>query len=446
MFKLDSKINTNSGNHKSLSKYWPYITLPANIAIGPISALIILQILALNGTVLDASYAITLGTAITIPASYLWGKISDAYNSRRRQIIVSYIGITICIAALFFSKSVLAIILAYVALNFFSIANATPLNLLVMETTAKEHWPSTFSKLQTISSVGQTLGYVVAVFATTSTNLSGLVLLLVTASIISILMSDKLVWSPPVKATRLSILKNSFAFISRMLMHPIISVQEPTSKFFSRIFKLKRVSKRLEHTNYITLLYLAGFIFFAGSAILNTIYPAGLSQSGLKESNVFFVLLFALILQTSTFFYSGRYVESHLTHSVIRRSLVFRAVCYLLIAVSFIFLTGSEFFFSNVIFYALASGVSYSLYYTASYSLIFKELKGIDKGSGLGVYSTITSIGTLAGAYLSGQLAYHYGYGVTFIMAGFLVFLTFYLYTLMPHVEMSKERAALSAT
>ncbi len=445
MRTLDGKTKTNSGDHKSLSKYWPYITLPANIAIGPISALIILQILALNGTVLDASYAITLGTAVTIPASYLWGKISDMYNSRRRQILVSYLGITICIASLFFSKSVLEIILAYVALNFFSIANATPLNLLVMETTAKEHWPSTFSKLQTISSVGQTLGYVVAVFATTSTSLSGLVLLLVTASIISMLMSNKLVWSPPIKATRFSIIKNSFAFVSRMLMHPIISVQEPTSKFFDRIFKLKMVSKRLEHTNYITLLYAAGFIFFAGSAILNTVYPAGLSQSGLKESSVFFVLLFALILQTSTFFYSGRYVESHLTHSIIKRSLIFRAICYLLIAVSFIFLTGSNFFFSNVIFYALASGVAYSFYYTASYSLVFKELKSIDKGSGLGVYSTITSLGTLVGAYLSGQLAYHYGYGATFIMAGFLVFLTFYLYTLMPYRQVTKKGKVLSA-
>ncbi len=442
---LNERANTDLEGHKSLSKYWPYITLPANIAIGPISALIILQILALNGNVLDASYAITLGTAITIPASYFWGKISDIYNSRRRQILVSYIGITICIASLFFSKSVLEIIIAYMALNFFSIANATPLNLLVMESTKKEHWPSTFSKLQTISSVGITLGFVVAVFATTSTSLSNLILLLVTASIISILMSNKLVWSPPIKATRLSIIKNSFAFISRMLMHPIISVQEPTSKFFERIFKLKRVSKRLEHTNYITLLYISGFIFFAGSAILYTIYPAGLSQHGLKESSVFFVLLFALILQTSTFFYSGRYVESHLTHRIIKRSLIFRTVCYLLLAISFIFLTGNSFFFANVIFYALASGVAYSFYYTASYSLVFKELKGIDKGSGLGLYSTITSLGTLVGAYLSGQLAYNYGYGTTFIMAGSLIFLTFYIYTLMPNRQVEKKGAALVA-
>ncbi len=426
---MDAKQNSNVPE-KKISNKWAFITIPANIATGPISALIILQILALGGTVLDVSYAITLGIAISIPASYFWGKISDIYNSRRRQIMISYLGITISIFALLFAKSILLVALAYMALNFFSIANATPLNLLVMETTAKEHWPSTFSSLQTLSSVGSTVGYVIAVFATSALNLNSLILLLVLASIISILMTNKLVYSPAVKATRETFASNSFAFISRMLMHPIIFIKDPTSKLLRRLSTIRNTS--YSHFNYVTILYAAGFVFFMGSAIFNAIYPAALSQSGISHSNIFLVLLMGMLLQTTTFFYSGHFVETHVTRSVIRRSLVLRTICYFLSGAAFILLSGYNLFVSSIILYPIAAGIAYSLFYTASYALVFEALGNIDKGSALGIYSTVASFGTLFGALAAGQIAFHFGYGVTFIVAGLLLALTLYLFMILP--------------
>ncbi len=437
-----SKEESHKGNPYKISKNWMYVTLLANIAMGPISALIILQILGFGGNVLDAGYAITLGTAITIPASYFWGKISDIYNSRRKQIIISYIGVAITLVGLYYSLSIVSLIFWYVLFNFFAVANATPLNLLVMETTPKEHWPSVFGKLQMFSSVGTTIGYVVAVYATNFISLNSLPMLLFIVCAIAILMANKLIFSPPIKSTRQSIVRNSFAFVSRMLMHPILFVAAPTKKLLNKISSLQ--NRNETQTNYVTLLYVAGFVFFLGSGLFNTVYPAALKQFGLTESNVFLVLFMGLLLQTTTFFYSGRFVETHLTPIVIKQSLILRGAAYGLVGLTFFMFSGNNILWSNIILYPIATGIAFSLYYTASYSLVFKALKGIDNGSALGVFSAIAAVGTLVGALLSGEFAYSYGYAVTFVLAGVLMLITVYIFSKMPMQQILKKKGSKS--
>jgi len=62
---------------------WVYSTIYANIAQGLLSTLVVLYILENGGTVIEAFLAITSGTLISIPASYIWGKFSDMFPEEK---------------------------------------------------------------------------------------------------------------------------------------------------------------------------------------------------------------------------------------------------------------------------------------------------------------------------------------------------------------------------
>jgi predicted MFS family arabinose efflux permease len=67
------------------------------------------------------------------------------------------------------------------------------------------------------------------------------------------------------------------------------------------------------------------------------------------------------------------------------------------------------------------TGTAYALYTTSSSILLFRSLPAGKQGELLGLYSALTGIAAFAGAFASGYLSLHFGYGVTFSMATLLV-------------------------
>ena len=404
---------------------WLYMMLPYQIAYGPISNLVILYILDLNGTVIDASYAVAFSNAMWIVASIFWGRMIEIYDRRKAFVAISFLGLSASIVGLFLVKDVLGVIVIYGILTFVTIANSMPLNMLVMETNPKDRWGHGFSRLQMLSTVGVVFGYVITSFLSGFLPISYVILMLAPFAITALAFT-KFIQEPKSTFPRLSILNSMLAFRSRLLSNPLIFLRIPKIVFIeNRISKL--LSGRmliLKKAGYIKLLYASAFVFFIGTTIFNTAYPAGLRAHGFSNFEVLSVLLVGNIVQAIMFYRSGALMEKRAKAKVAATALVFRGVGYVIIGISFVLLTNLNLLGANVILYAMAAGIAYALFYAAFNTMIFEAIGTEKRGTKLGIYSGFVGLGALVGAPLAGYLSYYLGYWFAFLVAGALILAT----------------------
>jgi MFS family permease len=87
----------------------------------------------------------------------------------------------------------------------------------------------------------------------------------------------------------------------------------------------------------------------------------------------------------------------------------------------------------------LAAGFAYSVYYTASNTMVFNTLRGGRQGSSLGVYSALVGIATLLGSLASGFTSFFLGYSTTFIVAAVFLGFSAWLASLLKHSQSSVD-------
>ncbi len=411
-----------------------YPTVPANIAAGPLSTLIPLYILQIGGGILDVSYALTLSGIMSVLGVFIWGYVTDILNKRKALIVFTYVGTTLLIASLFFIHNILNIILVYSIISFVSAASATPLNLLVMENGAKKIWAHDFAKLQMFIGIGVSIGLIIASAITGFTSLENLIVVLTASSLISFFMALRLIREPKVVAKVASISDNIHYFVARLAAAPMMLIRIPHTPKFMHIFSFKGI-RGLERS-FIIRFYAVSFLFYLGSSIFNTEYPAALNLSAISQSGVFFIIILGNVVQTIIFYYYDYFAKGSNRKTLSYSALFARGSLYVVIGVVFLTLVhGKLFDLANIIFFTSASGICYAIYYTTSYAIFFDSIKGESRGRTIGIYSTLAGVGTFLGAIISGGIAVSYGFATTFMFAGLLMFICSGLFTFLPKIR-----------
>ena len=88
-----------------------------------------------------------------------------------------------------------------------------------------------------------------------------------------------------------------------------------------------------------------------------------------------------------------------------------------MLGVSVYLIAGVWFLAPVLILYPLAAGVAYSIYFTASNTMVFNALGQTNQGSSLGVYSALVAVATMVGSLVSGFFSFYLGFYTTFIVA-----------------------------
>lgn len=425
-------IMDNPGNGWRDSTIWMYSSLPSNLAIGPLSTLIPLLIIEVGGGILEVAYAITLASAITIPAVFFWGFMTDFLNRRKVFIVFSYLFTTLLIASLFVINSVLGIIVIYSLIAFIGAATAAPMNLLVMETGNRGRWAHNFSLLQMLAGLGATIGLLASWIITGFLDLQILIIALTLSSLASTLLAAKLTVEPAHSKKRISLNDGIHSFLYRLVAVPSILVRIPNPLTIGRAFRFTGLEGAKK--KFIIIFYLISFIFFFGTSMFNTEYPVALRYHGLSSSGVFFVMLFAMAIQTTVFFYYDYLTKKLSRRAVPSLSLALRGVAYFIVGIVFMAFGGGLFNLGNIIFYTIASGVAYAIYYPTAYAIFFNTISGSGKGGIIGIYTGLAGTGTFAGALVSGGSVVSYGFGATFIIAALLMLLCSYMFGRLPKV------------
>jgi MFS family permease len=364
---------------------WLSAVLPFNIALGPISTLVQLLILNLNGTVLEVGLAVTLFNAVSIPAALFWGFVVDRFHRRKLLVLCSFLITPLLLVLFLFAQSTYMVSFLYALISIAITASTTPLNLLVMETEHKPKWASAFAAFSMVSSIGQTVGLGLGMVWSLYVSIEYLVIPLAVFSLVSTALAAYLIKEPPMVFERQMLVMNQHSFFHRLHHLPYLFLKVPSKNDFKRIFR-KMPSGLLRYT---TLLYLSTFAFFLSSGIFNTALVPLLKSNNVSGLLIFLVMMAGMVVQIVCFRYAGAYTESKSLVKSAIGGLMLRAIALGLIGASAFLLTGVWMIIPALLLYPLAAGVAYSIYYTASNTMIFNSLSPRRNGSSLGVYSAL---------------------------------------------------------
>ncbi|NON62260.1 MULTISPECIES: MFS transporter [Acidianus] len=394
-----------------------------NMAYGPLSTLISIEILNLGGNSLDIGYAITAGNIMLIPASIFWGLMADKHDIRKITISGFLIS-SIMIFSMFLIRSIAGLIGIFSAFSFFSTAYNTPMNLLVMETMEKKNWASGFSRLSMLSSIGTLLGLIISTFAVLLIKIYELYIPLGIISLLSLVSAYVYIPKNLIGIERNSIIHQKESFLTRIKMHPLFFLHLPNLAHF-KMFRLSRL--KTKPINFLPMLYLAIFLFYVSSGLFNTLYPASLYVYGLDKTTVLGIITLGMTAQIVTFHFIGRYIENRDEKEVSFRSLLLRGISYISMGISFL-LGGSMILFFGLVFYPIAAGIAFSAYYSASNVIVFKAIGGRRQGTSLGVYSSLVGIAMFSGSLASGYIATYFGFTTDYSLAGIILFISAYIF------------------
>ncbi|MGC9209903.1 MAG: MFS transporter [Acidilobus sp.] len=398
---------------------WMLALLPFNLAMGPLSTLVTLEVVELKGGSVSVSYAMSAGTFAGIVASIIWGFAVDRYD-RKLVLLLGLAGTSAFLALLSVASSIPAVVSFFAAASLFSSAVGISVSVLIMDTYDKRFWASAYSRYNYLSSVGYLAGDVVAAAAAPLLGIRRLALLTGAATLASLGWSAYAIPRSPIRFERESLLHMLEAFLLRLKLVPTFFLRLPSKTTFKplRLLKLGR-----SPAAYVPLLYMGITSFYVSSGIFNTLYPYGLKVLGLTTSQVFIVISAGMAAQIAGFWLAPRLISMSGGNSRASfRSLVVRGSSYVAIGLSTALADSRDvLLLTGLTLYPLAAGIAFATFFTASNVMVFEVLKGTREGRGLGLYSSLTGASYFAGSLASGYIARYIGIGPTYVTAGALL-------------------------
>lgn len=410
---------------------WVYSVFPVALATGPLSTLIQLYLIELNGVTLGTIYsglAIAIFNGVSIPAAIFWGFTTDRLHSRRGLIAASYAIMAVVLVSFYFDRSTAGTIATYSVFSFISVASATPLNLLIMETEVKGRWAGAFAKLSMMSSVGYVGGLILSTLWSEELPLILLTVPLGFCALASGALSVITISEPAFILERESVAMRRSSFFNRLLTLPVFFIKAPRASDFRRIFRGLRSSL----TSYVPLFYISTVLFYLSSGLFNTSFVPAMSAFSLTEVETFAVILAGALAQTLTFQWAGPYVGNQSLVTTSAQGLLLRGWSYIVIGAAALFLAGPLFMIPALVMYPVAGGIAFAVYYTSSNTMMFNTVQRKNPGAALGVYSAVVGIATMGGSLASGFISVYLGFYTTFVLAGVLLFAAVWIIAHLP--------------
>ena len=402
---------------------WLYSVFPVSVATGPLGTMVQLYLIYLNGQALGTIYgglAAAIFNGISIPAALFWGFATDRLHKRKALIALSYALMAVALVSFFFDRTTAGTISRYSVVSFVSVASATPLNLLIMETEHKSRWAGAFAKLSMVSSVGNVAGLLLStVWADVFPD--GLVLLFVpmgALAVASSALSLATIAEPAFVLERETVALRKPSFISRLRANPVFFIGVPSGADFRRGFR----GLRSNLTSFVPLFYISTILFYLSSGLFNTSFVPAMHYFSMPDQEVFAVILAGMVVQTLAFQAAGSFIGKRSLVASSVQGLLLRGWSYLAIGAAALLLPGLLFVVPALFFYPLAGGIAFAIYYTSANTMMFNTVQGKRAGVALGVYSAVVGIAAMSGSLASGFISVYLGYYTTFVAAGVLLF------------------------
>jgi MFS family permease len=395
---------------------WLFL-IPFYASTQSVSVYIPLGIIALGGSVIDVSLAVTSYYLLLVPTTLLWGHICDLGGWRKKMLYLASAISLLSSIALYYSRSIASLIVIFGIYSQTAAIFAPAFNLLILETLPKREWEKGYTISNIYTFVGQIIGSVAGVLWTTFFSITSYPIVPAIFSAAALVSISK-ISEPKMLLERRSILWSAHGLIHRLTHLPLIFLRRPHLTDFKSIVVMSR--KAL--TREIPLIFAASFLFTLSANLFFTSYTPYLKYVGLTDSEVFLLNIYIVAANAFTSQFLLKRFSGKVSHAVASKALITRAIGMLLAAVFASLVTDTRIFYTTMVVYALL-GAAYATININLNSLLFRALPVGKQGGLLGVFSSLNGIAFLIGAFASGYISYYFGYTTTFFLAAMLVFL-----------------------
>jgi MFS family permease len=395
---------------------WLFL-IPFYASTQSVSVYIPLGVIALGGSVIDVSLAVTAYYLLLVPTTLLWGHVCDLGGWRKKLLYLASAISLLSSIALYYSRSIASLIAIFGIYSQTAAIFAPAFNLLILESLPKKQWEKGYTISNIYMFVGQIIGMVAGVAWTASFPITSYPIIPAIFSAAALLFISKMP-EPKILLERRSILWSAQGLIHRLTHLPLIFLRRPHLTDFKSIAAMSR--KAL--TREIPLIFAASFLFMLSANLFFTPYTPYLKHVGLSDSEVFLLNIYIVAANAFTSQFLLKRFSGKVSHVVASKALIARAIGMLLAAVFASLITDTRIFYTTMVVYALL-GAAYATINVNLNSLLFRALPVGKQGGLLGVFSSLNGIAFLIGAFASGYLSYYFSYTTTFFLAAILVFL-----------------------
>jgi len=275
----------------------------------------------------------------------------------------------------------------------------------------------TFARYSSLTLLGTALGTIPGTFWTRYLPLRAYFLLCAIFSGVSVILAVRYLPEPEFPLERKVVALTQDSFVTKLRTVSMIFITIPS---FEDIRSFWRMMRNV-FARYLPLLYLSFFLFYTAGNLFFTSYTPFLKSRQMDDTEVFIIFSTLYILQAAIYPITARacnrYGEDHVAVSAVWLRIAGFLAAFTTVVLMF---RNSTLTMTSMMSIAMI-GTAFAFYNTSSSVLLFRSLAAGKQGELLGIYSALTGIAAFVGAIMSGYLSYHFGYGVTFVIAVLLL-------------------------
>ncbi len=405
---------------------WVWSVVPANAGANGFGTFLPLFVRQLGGNVIDYGIMSTLYNITVTISQVLWGAATDRLARRRLFFVIAFTGMTVVFVSMYVFPSLAWLTVGYGVLGIVIVANTVAASLLVMETSEKKYWVSSFSMLSLVSNVGAAIGLVAGIFWSSFLPLNGFILFCAACEAFSVFLTFRLVSEPQIPLEAVQLTFNPITLFSRIYdgatdrlnLGAVAAITLQTPKRVLRLLRSQDQGKKL--------LLLSSFVFMTANSLQGTPFTPFLLAYRVGNNEAFAVTLASIIIQIPTCRWMGQITKRQGVGRILTASIISRAVLFLVSALLALFLNGFSLFLVALIWNAF-SGFTWATWYSTINVVFFSRMGPERKGGVLGGFSGLNNLGAVIGALFSGYISYYVGYPTNFAISGVLMLTSFFL-------------------
>ncbi len=390
--------------HRPYPGRWFYSFVPFKISTGGAAPLIPLLTMNVGGGPAEVGVVNAIGSTASMLGGLFWGRLSDRLNRRKVFLLTGFLGTALTSILFALAKTVPQVMLVNALYTFF-IAATIPVPILIITKAFRlEDWDYAIGRFNEIGGWAWVTGMVLGLMMAQFLNLRDIFVVLGIVGLFSLPWGVKTIKEVPLHIDRRVLgmytgyVIEKFRYLPNMITH----LPRFSSEGFGR-------------------LYLSTILFWIGAMFYFTQFPVLLKSRGLGATELYVMSIANSAVSAYMYTRVGLKLRKTGGYGALKRGLILRGASFLLLAVSTI-LEEDPFLVLAFVSYFIA-GYTWSYISVSTSSIISHRAPPEKRGSLIGTYNLISSLGAIIGNLISGLIVEGLGFTLDFALASLMVFL-----------------------
>ncbi len=393
--------------HRPNPGKWFYSFVPFKLSTGGAAPLIPLLTMKVGGGPAEVGAVNAIGSTASMLGGLLWGRLSDKLNRRKVFLLTGFLGTAVTSILFALARNVHQVMVVNALYTFF-IASTIPVPILIITKAFRlEDWDYAIGRFNEIGGWAWVMGMVLGLLLAQLLSLRGIFMAMGIIGLLSLPLGAKTIREVPLHVDRRVLgiyagyVVEKFRYLPNMITH------------------LPRFS-----TEGFGRLYTSTVLFWIGAMLYFTQFPVLLKNRGLGATELYIMSIANSAISAYMYTRVGLRLKETGGYGALKRGLSLRGASFLLLAMS-TFVEGSVFLILAFVSYFIA-GYTWSYISISTSSIISHRAPPEKRGSLIGAYNLVSSMGAIIGNLISGLIVEGFGFAVDFTLAFIVIFLALF--------------------